>query len=239
MFAYGGWQNCASVAAEIKDPARTLPRANVLGVAVVVALYLGLNVAYLWVLTPEQMGASTALAADMARAVAGETGARLVAALILISSLGFLSVIILTGPRLYYAMAADGLFLKRAARLHPRHRTPTFTLWFQTAVSVILLATNTFDQLLSYVVFADWLFFGLTVGGLFVLRRRNPGREGVASMPGHPVTTLIFVLAAAGIVLNSFVAYTAQSLAGTAILAVAAAGYLLLFRARAPARDVP
>ncbi len=237
MFAYGGWQNCSSVAAEIRDPARTLPRANVLGVAAVVLLYLGLNLAYLWVLTPEQMGGSTALAADMARAVAGEAGARLVAVLIIVSSLGFLSVIILTGPRLYYAMAVDGLFFRRAARLHPRHRTPTFTLWFQTFVSVVLLATNTFDQLLSYVVFADWLFFGLTVAALFVLRRRDPHPQGVVSMPGHPVTTLIFVLAAAGIVVNSFVAYTAQSLAGTAILTVAAAGYFLVFRHRDRARD--
>ena len=235
MFAYGGWQNCASVAAEIKDPARILPRANVLGVILVVTLYLGLNLAYLWVLTPEQMGGSTALAADMARVVAGDLGARLVAVLILVSSLGFLSVIILTGPRLYYAMAADGLFLARAARLHPRHRTPTFTLWFQTGVSVVLLATNTFDQLLSYVVFADWLFFGLTVGALFVLRRQEPVREGIAAMPGHPVTTLAFVLVAAGIVLNSFVAYTAQSLAGTAILLAAAVAYFVVFRSRATA----
>jgi APA family basic amino acid/polyamine antiporter len=235
MFAYGGWQNCASVAGEIRDPGRILPRANVLGVMLVVTLYLGLNLAYLWVLTPGQMGASTALAADMARVVAGDLGARLVAALILVSSLGFLSVIILTGPRLYYAMAADGLFLARAARLHPRHRTPTFTLWFQTGVSVVLLATNTFDQLLSYVVFADWLFFGLTVGALFVLRRQEPVHEGIAAMPGHPVTTLVFVLVAAGIVLNSFVAYTAQSLAGTAILLAAAVSYFLVVRSRVPA----
>jgi APA family basic amino acid/polyamine antiporter len=181
------------------------------------------------------MGASTALAADMARTVAGEAGARLVAALILCSSLGFLSVIILTGPRLYYAMAADGLFLSRAARLHPRYGTPTFTLWFQTGVSILLLATNTFDQLLSYVVFADWLFFGLTVAAIFVLRRQEPVRDGIAAMPGHPVTTLIFVVAAAGIVLNSFAAYTAQSLAGSAILSVAAAGYFLVRRRRAAA----
>jgi APA family basic amino acid/polyamine antiporter len=239
MFAYGGWQNCASVAAEIKDPARTLPRANVLGVLLVVVLYLSLNVAYLWVLTPQQIGASTALAADMARVVAGEAGARMVAALILVSSLGFLSVIILTGPRLYYAMAADGLFIRRAARLHPRHQTPTFTLWFQAAVSVALLATNTYDQLLSYVVFADWLFFGLTVGALFVLRRRDPRTEGVARMPGHPFTTLLFVLAAAGIVLNSFVAYPAQSLAGSGILAAAAVGYFLLFGRQNSPRALP
>jgi basic amino acid/polyamine antiporter, APA family len=222
LFAYGGWQSCANIAAEIKDPARNLPRANVLGVIVVVALYLALNLAYLWVLTPAQVAASPALAADVARAVAGNLGARFVAMLIVISSLGFLAVVILTGPRLYYAMAADGLFFRRAARLHPRYRTPVFALWFQAAVSLVLLTTNTYDQLLSYVVFADWLFFGLTAGALVIVRRRVP-RPGaaIARVPGHPITTGAFIAVAAGIVVNSFVAYPTQSLIGSAILLAA------------------
>jgi APA family basic amino acid/polyamine antiporter len=141
-----------------------------------------------------------------------------------LSSLGFLSVVILTGPRLYYAMAADGLFFRSAARLHPRHATPTFSLWFQTLVALALLATNTYDQLLSYVVFADWLFFSLTAGALFVLRRRA-GPAPAVSMPGHPFTTLIFVLAGAGIVVTSLISYPLQSLAGCAILLAAAVVY--------------
>ncbi len=233
MFAYGGWQNCGSVAGEIKDPARNLPRANVLGVILVVVIYLSLNVAYLHVLPPDRIAGSTALASDVARAVAGEGGARFVAALIVVSALGFLSVIILTGPRLYYAMARDGLFFRRAGALHPRFRTPAWTLWFQCGVSVALLLTNTYDQLLSYVVFADWLFFGLTVGALFVLRRSDPRPEGIAAMPGHPVTTAIFVLAAAGIVLNCFAAYTVQSLIGSAVLLAAAGCYPIVARGRA------
>jgi APA family basic amino acid/polyamine antiporter len=226
MFAYGGWQNCGAVAAEIRNPARTLAWANVIGVSVVVVLYLGLNVSYLWVLTPEEVGASTALASDAARAVAGEIGARLVASLILVSSLGFLAVITLTGPRLYYAMAKDGCFFARAARLHPRYRTPTFTLWLQTVVALVLLTTNTYDQLLSYVVFADWLFFSAAAAAIFVLRRRGEGEPGqVFKMPGHPVSTLVFVAAGVGIVVNSFFAYPTQSLVGTAILVSAAAFY--------------
>ena len=237
MFAYGGWQNCGSVAGEIKDPARNLALANILGVLLVVALYVGLNLAFLRTLTPAQVAVSPALAADMARAVAGDAGAKLVAALILASALGFLSVIILTAPRLYYAMSRDGLFFRRAGSLHPRFRTPTFTLWFQAAVSIALLATNTYDQLLSFVVFADWLFFGLTVGALFVLRRRQPHVNGVRKMPGHPVTTLIFVAAAAGIVINSFFAYTTQSLIGSGILVLAACCYPA-FAARRRREDV-
>jgi APA family basic amino acid/polyamine antiporter len=192
-------------------------------------LYLSLNLAYLWVLTPYEMSLSPAVAADVARAAAGEAGARFVAALIVISSLGFLAVVILTGARLYYAIAADGLFLGRAARLHPRYRTPVFALWFQAAVSLVLLTTNTYDQLLSYVVFADWLFFGLTAGALVIIRRREPRPAGeIARMPGHPITTALFIAIAAGVVLNSLIAYPTQSLIGSAILVIAAVVYFVM-----------
>jgi APA family basic amino acid/polyamine antiporter len=231
LFAYGGWQSCANIAGEIKDPARNLPRANVRGVILVVFLYLSLNLAYLWVLTPAQVAASPALAADMARAVAGDAGARFVAALIVISSLGFLAVVVLTGPRLYYAMAADGLLFEWVGRLHPKYHTPVFALWLQAAVSLTLLTTNTYDQLLSYVVFADWLFFGLTAGALLIVRSREPQPGGeIASVPGHPITTLLFVAVAAGIVLNSFVAYPTQSLIGSTILIAATAVYFVVNR---------
>jgi len=201
-------------------------------------LYLSLNLAYLWVLTPQQVAASPALAADMARVVAGEIGARFVAALIVVSSLGFLAVVILTGPRLYYAMAADGLLFERAGRLHARYKTPVFALWFQAAVSLTLLTTNTYDQLLSYVVFADWLFFGLTAGALLIVRYQHPAPPGdaIAYAPGHPVTTMLFVAVAAGVVLNSFIAYPTQSLIGSAILVVAAAVYFVVNPGRAERR---
>ena len=229
LFAYGGWQSCASLAGEIKSPAKNLPRANVLGVILVVVFYLALNVAYLWVLTPREVAASPALAADMARVAAGETGARFVGLLITVSSLGFLSVVVLTGPRLYYAMAADGVFIKAAARLSPRFGTPVVALWLQAAISLALMATNTYEELLSYVVFADWLFFGLTACALLIVRHRDPepDRE-IARAPGHPATTLLFVLVAAGVVVNTFIVYPAQSLTGTLILLAATAVFFTL-----------
>ncbi len=238
LFAYGGWQNCGAIAAEIKDPARNLARANVLGVIAVIVLYLSLNLAYLWVLTPAQVAASPALAADMARAVAGALGARLVALLIVISSLGFLAVIILTGPRLYYAMARDGALFARAGTLHPRYRTPVAALWFQAAVSLALLATNSYDQLLSYVVFADWLFFGLTAFAIFRLRARHVGDGQAVRVPGHPFTTLAFVSVAIGVVVNSFFAYTTQSFIGSAILTTAALVYAWIHRGERMVHEV-
>jgi APA family basic amino acid/polyamine antiporter len=224
LFAYGGWQNCGSLAAEIRDPRRTLVRANLIGVGLVVAVYLGLNLLYLSVLSPAEVAGSSALAADVARRLAGPAGASLVGALIVVSCLGFLSVMTLTGPRLYYAMALDGLFLRRAARLHPRYGTPSFTIRLQAAVALALLLSHTYDQLLSYVVFCDGLFFALTAAGLFALRRREGegGREGVFRAPGHPVTTLLFVAAGLGIVANSFVSAPRQAAAGCAVLAAGA-----------------
>ena len=231
LFAYGGWQSCANIAGEIKNPGRNLARANVFGVIVVVILYLSLNVAYLWVLTPAEVAASPALAADVARAAAGDAGARFVTLLIVVSSLGFLAVVVLTGARLYYAMATDGLLVAAAARLHPRYHTPVVALWLQATVSLILMTTNTYDQLLSYVVFADWLFFGLTAAGLFIVRRQQTAAAGeIARVPGHPVTTAVFVAVAAGIVVNSFFAYPIQSAIGSAILLSATGVYFVMHR---------
>ncbi|MEO8277495.1 MAG: amino acid permease [Thermoanaerobaculia bacterium] len=239
LFAYGGWQNCGSLAAEIRDAGKTLAKANILGVALVVTVYVGLNWIYLWVLSPADIAGSTALAADVARALAGDLGARFVSALTVVSCLGFLAVITMTGPRLYYAMARDGLFLRRAATLHPRFGTPSFTLRLQAAVALVLLFSQTYDQLLSYVVFCDWLFFGLTAAGLFQLRRQatGSGLSGDAPFraPGHPWTTAIFVALSCGVVVNSFIAAPKQALAGCAVLAVGAAGYFLSQR-RTPTR---
>lgn len=232
MFSYGGWQNCGSIAGEIKNPARNLALGNLFGVLLVVVVYVGLNLCYLAAFTPAAIASSKALAADVAGALVGEAGRRFVAGLLLVSCLGWLSVIILTGPRLTYAMAKDGVFLARAGVLSPRFHTPVFTLLLQAVISIALLLTNTYDELLSYVVFADWLFFGLAVAGLFVLRGRERRPDGVFLMPGYPFTTAVFVLVAAAIVINSFVVSPRQSLTGCALLGLGAALYAVGKRTR-------
>ena len=233
LFAYGGWENSGNVAGEMKNPARNLALANILGVSAVVAIYLALNVVYLRVLPFAQLAASTTVASDTAAALVGEAGRDFVAGLVVFSCLGFLSVIIFTGPRLYYAMANEGLFFQRAARLHPRFRTPGNTILLQSAVAVVLLFTNSYDDLLDFVISTAWIFFALTAGAVFRLRRKRIGDATAYRVPGHPVTTIVFFLAAAAVVINTFVVAPRQSLTGLGILAAGLAVYALFLRGKA------
>jgi APA family basic amino acid/polyamine antiporter len=163
----------------------------------------------------------------------GEAGRDFVAGLVVFSCLGWLSVIIFTGPRLYYAMATEGLFFQRAGRLHPRFRTPGNTILLQSGMAVALLFTNSYDQLLSFVISTAWIFFALTAGAIFLLRRKRIGDATAFRVPGHPVTTIVFFLAAAAVVINTFVVAPRQSFTGLVILAVGLAVYGLFLRGRA------
>ncbi len=225
LFAYGGWQQANFIAEEIVDPARTLPRALVLGVLVVVAAYLLANLTYLRALGSAGLAASSAPAADAMRLVLGQAGARLIAAGIAASTFGFLGLVVLVSPRVYQAMAADGLFFPALARLHPRYRTPGAALLVQGGLALVLLWSGTYGQLLDYVVFCDWIFFGLAGMALFVLRRRDraAGRAEPPAgirVPGYPVTPALFVTAAAYVVAGSVASNPWNALLGTGILAV-------------------
>jgi APA family basic amino acid/polyamine antiporter len=218
LFAYGGWQQTNFVAGEIIDPERTLPRALVLGVVVVVAAYLLVNVAYLRTLGPAGLAASSAPAADTMAAVAGTTGLRLISAGIVASTFGFLNLVILVSPRVYQTMAQDGLFFQTFARLHPVWRTPVAAIVLQGSWAVILLFTKQYGQLLDYVVFADWIFFGLCGVALFVFRRRDGDRPIAFRVPLHPLSTLTFVLAAGYVVTGSVWSNPGNALRGGGLL---------------------
>jgi APA family basic amino acid/polyamine antiporter len=195
----------------------------VLGVVAVVTLYLSLNLAYLWVLTPNQVAASTALAADMAFAAAGAAGARFVALLIVVSSLGFLAVVILTGARLIYAMAADGVFLPALARLHPTYRSPWVAIVLQSAWSCILALTGRYEQLLNYVVFADWIFFGLTVLTVMTFRKKLPLSQRSPEsfrVRGYPLVQILFVAVSAAVVASVVGAAPAAAAKGAVLIAL-------------------
>ncbi len=223
LFTYGGWQQTNFLAEEIIDPERNLPRALLLGVAIVVAVYLLANLAYLRVLGIAGLAASTAPAADTMRRLLGPTGGTLIAAGIAVSTLGFLNLVILVTPRALQAMAADGVFFPRLARLHPVHRTPTAAIALQAGWAIALTLSGTFGQLVDYVAFADWIFFGLTVAGLFVYRARDreAGRSpGGFLVPGFPWTAGLFVTAALFVVVSSVLANLRNAAVGTLLLAL-------------------
>jgi len=217
LFTYGGWQQTNFIAEEIIEPEKNLPRALVLGVVIVVAVYLLANLAYLRVLGPQGLAASTAPAADVMVAVLGPAGGKLIAAGIAVSTFGFLNLVILVTPRVLQAMAADGVFFARLAVLHPVHRTPAAAIVALAGFAAALTLSKTFGQLVDYVTFGDWIFFGLTVAGLFIYRRREPG-AGSFSVPGYPWTPALFVLAAGYVVVSVIVANPKNALMGALLI---------------------
>jgi APA family basic amino acid/polyamine antiporter len=218
LFAFGGWQQTNFVAGEMIDPERNLPRALIIGVGIVAVTYLLVNVAYLQALGVTGLAASIAPAADTMDRAAGAGGRTLIALGIMASTFGFLNLVILVSPRVYQAMAGDGLFFHRFAALHSRWRTPVVAIAFQGAWAIVLLFTGTYGQLLDYVVFADWIFFGLTAATLFVLRRRDGDRPVHFRVPWHPWTTLLFLAASAYVVIGSVASNPRNALIGSGLL---------------------
>jgi len=236
LFTYGGWQQTNFIAEEMVDAERNLPRALVLGVSAVVVIYLLANLAYLNVLGAAGLATSTAPAADAMRKVLGPAGGTLIAAGIAASTFGFLNLVILVTPRVFQAMAADGVFFPRLARLHPVHRTPAAAIGLQAVWASALALSGSFSQLVDYVAFADWIFFGLTVAGLFVYRSRDR-RLGIAAprrafrTPGYPWTPGLFVAAAVFVVASSIAANPRNALIGAGLLALGVPAYLYWNRA--------
>jgi APA family basic amino acid/polyamine antiporter len=223
LFAYGGWQNANYIAEEIEDPRRNLPRSLLAGTVAVVVIYVLVNLVYLRALGLEGLAATTTPASKAASGMFGPWGDRFVTASIAISTFGFLDLAILAPTRVYYAMAADGLFIGALAKLHPVYRTPWLAILIQSTWSCILAATGSYETLLNYVVFADWIFFGLTVGTVLVFRRRIPLRErppDAYRAPGYPIVPILFVLIAAAVVLSVVWNDPSSALRGAGLLAL-------------------
>jgi APA family basic amino acid/polyamine antiporter len=203
LFSYGGAHTAAFIGGEVKDPERTLPRGLVLGVIGVIVVYVLVNLACLRVLGVERLAASTAPAADVMRLAFGDTGARVLALGVAASTLGFLSQSMLTAPRVYWAMATDGLFFRGVARVDPRTHAPVVAIVLQGVAATIMAFTGEYGRLLDLVVSTDWVFFALTAIALFVLRGRDraAGRPDPGIASGHPFTTIGFLASSALIVI--------------------------------------
>ncbi|MBI2797030.1 MAG: amino acid permease [Gemmatimonadetes bacterium] len=235
LFTIGGWQQMNMVAGEIREPQRTIPRALATGIGIVIAIYLGANVVYLHALGRDGLAGSAAVAADTATRLVGVRGAPAITLAAMVSILGFTGVALITNARVLFALGEDGAFLRAAARVHPRWGSPHVALlllggW---ALVLLLLTRGEFGQLLSGVVFADWIFFGMGAASVFVLRRTRPEAVRPYRVPGYPVLPAFFVLAALVGVVSAFLASPDTSLFGSALLGLGTVVHLVASRRQA------
>ncbi|HEY6252854.1 MAG TPA: amino acid permease [Candidatus Angelobacter sp.] len=218
LFAYGGWQTGCFVAGEMKKPEQDLPRALILGVIGVAVLYTSVNLIYLRALGVSSLAQTHTPASAVMRNAMGNAGATIIALGIALSTLGFLSQSVLTAPRVYFAMAEDGVFFRQLAWVHPRTKVPVLAIIVQSVWTVVILLSGRYKQILNYVTSMDWIFFGLSASCLFVLRHRDP-KAAKVRMPGHPLTTGLFCLACWAVAGNTIYRYPRDTLFGLAILA--------------------
>ena len=219
MFSYGGWQTSSFVAGEMRNPQRDLARGLLLGVAGVVLLYTAVAYVCVHALGPAGLASSRTPATDVMRLAVGSRGATFIALGIAISALGFLSQGMLTAPRVYFAMAEDGVFFRGVAQVSAKTRVPVVAIVLQGAAAAIIALSGTFGQILNYVVSVDFIFFGLTGAALFVFRRRDPDQLVFFKTPGHPFSTGIYVLACWAVVVATVANNPVNAMIGYAILA--------------------
>ena len=234
LFTIGGWQQMNMVAGEVRDPERTIPRALMIGIAIVIVAYLGANAVYLHVLGSAGLAASSAVAGDAAARLVGPVGGAVIRTAAMLSILGLINVVVMATPRIFFMMARDGVFPAAVSRVHPRFGSPHLAIVVMAAWSLVLLVVTRGDigHLISGVVFADWIFFALGGASVIVLRRSRPEARRPYRVPGYPFVPLFFLLAACVGIVSSFVAAPALSVGGTVLLGFGVAAYFALRRQR-------
>jgi APA family basic amino acid/polyamine antiporter len=225
LWAYKGWESSTFSSGEVKNPQRNLPLGLLAGTLVVIGIYLLANLAYLYAFPSEQMARSNRIAADVMNFAVGAWGASLISLIILFSITGAANQNLLCSPRVYFAMARDGLFFRKVAAVHPRFLTPHVSIIIMAIWSSILSLSGTFEQLFTYVVFGQWLFFGLTVAAVIVLRHKKPDLPRPYKTWGYPITPVFFILASLYISINTLVKEFWNSFAGLAIISLGIPAY--------------
>src|SRR6266496_1725234 len=227
LWAYEGWQFVTYNAGEVIDPRRNFPLGLIIGTAALVGIYLLANLGYLAALGGIGVAQSDRLAATAVSTVIAPAAVKLITIMILISIFSATNGTMLSSPRVYYAMARDGLFFQKLAEVHPRFQTPAFAVIAGALWSAILAITGTFDQLLTYVIFIGWIFYALAGAGIFVYRRRMPDAVRSFQVPAYPITPLLFVVAAAALALNTIVTQPMRAGTGFAIVLLGAPAYFI------------
>ena len=233
LFAYGGWHTTTFLAGEMRNAARTLPRALLIGVIIVVVAYVSVNVVYLHVLGADGLRQTTTPASTAMLALAGTRGARLIAAGIALSAFGFLAQSILSAPRVYFAMAQDGLFFRQIAWVNPRTHVPAVAIALQGGWAIVIALTGSYAQIINYVVAVDCTFYGLTAACLFVFRGRDTGSDVLYRVPGHPWSTLLFIAVEWIVVVSTSIHDPKRAAIGFAIALAGLPAYFWWRRARA------
>jgi APA family basic amino acid/polyamine antiporter len=235
FFSYGGWWDLSKLGGEVRDPARNLPRALTLGVLVVTAVYVLTSAAFIYLVAPEGVASGEAFAAQAGEALFGPAGGLVFTLVVIVAVVGSLAAFTMSAPRVYFAMARDGLFLRWAARLDPRTGTPSRAILIQAVLACVLVLWGTFDEIISYFMFAVVLFIALAVAGLFVLRRREPGAPYLT--PLYPLTPVVYLLLSAALLVLLAAGRPRQALSGMAVVALGLPVYYLFFRGRAAAAE--
>jgi APA family basic amino acid/polyamine antiporter len=226
-WAFDGWHNINYVAGEIKAPKRNVPITLILGTLIITLLYLFMNVVYLIALPVEEMSGVTRIAEKATGAMFGGTSASLVSAAVLISTFGSLNGAIFVAPRVYYAMAKDELFFKKAAIIHPRFRTPSFAIVIQAAWACVLALSGTYEQLFTYVTFLNLVFWIAGTAAVFELRRKYPDLPRPYKTWGYPVVPLLFIVSLSGLLFNTLINRPVESLAGLGLALLGIPVYFL------------
>jgi APA family basic amino acid/polyamine antiporter len=218
LWAYDGWNNVSMVSAEVRNPQRNLPRALIFGTALVMVVYLLTNLAYFYVLAPAEVASSERVAATMMNRILGPAGASAVSLAAMISIFGALNGTILSGARVPYAAACDGLFFRSLSRVHPEHRTPSVAIFAIGSWAALLVLSGRYEQLFTYVIFAEWLLYAMSAAGVVVLRRKRPDLARPYRTLGYPLVPVLFVLAAACLLLSTLIESPRESLMGLALI---------------------
>ena len=227
LWAYEGWQYCTFAAGETINPRRDFPLAFLTGVLILIGIYVFANLGYLAALGPDGVASSNRVAATALATVVSPAVAKAVTFAILISMFSAANSIVLTAPRVYYAMAKDGLFFRRLAEVHPHFGTPALAVAATAVWASLLAVTGTFEQLLTYVVFVGWMFYALAAATIFVYRKRETGESQKYRVPGYPWTPAVFIAGVTAFVLNTIIAQPARAAIGLGVVLTGAPAYLI------------
>ncbi len=226
LWAYDGWNNVSMVSSEVKEPQKNLPRALIGGTLLVIAIYLAANWAYFHVMKPSEVAGGTRVAAEMMSKIYGAPGAALVSIGAMISMFAALNGSILSGSRVPYAAARDGLFFSSVARVHPEHHTPSVSIIVLTMWSCLLVLSGKYDDLFNLVIFASWILYGMTAAAVLVLRRKRPDLERPYRTIGYPFVPVLFICGAAILLISTAFQRPRESAGGVGLIVLGLPFYL-------------